>query len=88
MRKQTLIVNLPGSSKAVKEVSTRPNPISSSFFFVLCSSLFVLVLLFMAHAPAVQNIDVLLPVLPHAIGLLRQDPRAAQPSQHHKLDMK
>jgi hypothetical protein len=36
----------------------------------------------------VQNIDVLLPVLPHAIGLLRQDPRAAQPSQHHKLDMK
>ncbi|ELR24968.1 Gephyrin, putative [Acanthamoeba castellanii str. Neff] len=53
MRKQTLIVNLPGSSKAVKE-----------------------------------NIDVLLPVLPHAIGLLRQDPRAAQPSQHHKLDMK
>jgi len=52
MRKQCLIINLPGSSKAVKE-----------------------------------NLEVVLPVLPHAIGLLNQVPEASKPQQHHKLDI-
>ena len=53
MRGSSLIINLPGSPKAVKE-----------------------------------NLEVLLPVLPHAIGLLSQTTEESQPAQHHKLDTK
>ncbi|KAL6044914.1 Gephyrin [Balamuthia mandrillaris] len=51
MRKQTLIINLPGSSKAVQE-----------------------------------NMEVVVPLLPHALGLLRDVPAASTSQQHHKMD--
>jgi len=77
MRKQSLIINLPGNSKAVKEVGPTISLAKNHLSISLISLLFL--------SPP-QNIQVLLPSLPHAIGLLRQDPNAAKPSEHHKLD--
>jgi len=51
MRNKTLIINFPGSPKAVRE-----------------------------------NLDAIKEVLPHAISLLRNDPKASEPKAHHALD--
>jgi molybdopterin adenylyltransferase len=66
IRGQTLIINLPGSPKAVKGFGENFSLIQNFFS---------------------ENLEVVIPILPHALSLIKNEPKASQPSAHHALDI-